>query len=109
MLLQVVLKFTLPEDMIVPFINNRFLVHIDFTALEIKVLEILLVLKMQMPRYEHILLGEFLLAYAFVALEVLLKGPYVNEAQTPNLEDPGHLVDCPMADLLCRKVVDHCD
>ncbi len=33
MLLQVVLKFSLSEDMIVPFIDNRFLVHIDFTAL----------------------------------------------------------------------------
>jgi hypothetical protein len=37
---------------------------------------------MQVPWDKHVLLGELLLTNALVALEVLLEGPYVDQAQT---------------------------
>lgn len=64
---------------------------------------------MQVPWDKHVLLGELLLTDALVALEVLLKGPYVDQAETTYLEDPSHLVNSSMSDLLCWEVVYHGD
>ncbi len=109
MLLQVLLQLSLSEHVVVSLVNHWLLLHVNLATLHVNVLQVFLVLEVQVPWHEHVLLCELFLAYALVTLEVLLERPYVNQPHAAHFQDSRHLVDCSVTDILCWKVVDHCD
>lgn len=109
MLLNEGLELAVLEDVVVPLVDDRFLLVVDLASLGVDVLQIALVLEVQVPGHKHVLLFEFLLADALLALPLLLEGPDVDEALAADLGDAGELVDCPVADGLVGEVVDDCD
>lgn len=97
------------EDVVISLVDDRFLLVVDLTSLSINILQIALILEMQMPGHKNILLFEFLLADAFLALPFLLKRPNVDQPLSVEFSDTGELVYGPVADGLIGEVVDDCD
>lgn len=97
------------EDVVISLVDDRFLLVVYLASLGVYVLQIALVFKMQVPRYENILLFELLLAYTLLSLPFLLERPDVYQTLTSHLSDAGELVYCSVADGLVGEVVDDCD
>jgi hypothetical protein len=69
-------QFSFLEDVVVSFINHRLLFTVNLAPLMVDVLQVRLVLEVQMPRNEHILLLE--LPFTHAQFSLLLKRPNID-------------------------------
>ena len=79
-----------------------YFIHIDDGIGLIDILQILLELEGEMPRHEHVLLLEFFLAHALVAV---LKRPNINQSFASYFCDPDHLFYRLQSDFIVGKMM----
>jgi len=71
-------KLSFFVNMVVSFVDHWMFLIVDFASFMIYILQITLVLEMQMPRDEHILLFELPFTDTLLTFNVLFKGPNIN-------------------------------
>lgn len=104
--LQQTLQLPFLEYMVVSVVYHRLLLHVDLRIRMINLLQILLVLKVQVPRNKHILLCELFLTHTLLPV---VERPYVNQSFSPNPRYPHQLLDCLVPNFLVREVMNNCN
>ena len=102
-------QLSLPEDVVVAFVDYRLFLVVDLASLVVDLLEVLLVLEVQMPRHHVVLFGELALGDAWLPLPLLLQRPHVDQPHSAHPQHPSQLGKCFVSQVVVGEMVDDCD